>query len=378
MVIVTAFLLSFATSFVFVFYIVHYFTSFTLFPFSFYFHCFPLLCSTTFYTSAFAMLMPLCLSSKVLIASLVTVSGLIFLIKLKVYNSVGDANLRFHDINVPILQLIPSSTFFHPWVVVTAIFAETSVVMFAVSLAVLYGGGKFIEKFWLPTQVIQFVLIVGAVTNLVTVLLTIVANLFTSNSAGMDVPLGGGISYYFGFLVVLKQLIPEHNIVLFQGLINCRVKHLPFVSLIIVSLWSLLISRSLYPAVPSLNSFFISFIFLRFYQSSTTDLILPLSSNDSPNILVGDASDTFQLVEFFPAITKPYLAVVFSAIYEAAVFLGIVTPFNDDSIEQSNLRAQKRQEISNHPHKATANSVAERRRQVALQVIEDRINQDSK
>ena len=68
---------------------------------------------------------------------------------------------------------------------------------------------------------------------------------------------------------------------------------------------------------------------------------------------------------------------VFNQVYEVSVLLGIITPFNDESVEQSNLRAQKRQEQVNQNHKNVANSVAERRRQVALQVIEDRINKET-
>ena len=60
------------------------------------------------------------------------------------------------------------------------------------------------------------------------------------------------------------------------------------------------------------------------------------------------------------------------------VCLGIITPFNDDSIEQGNIRAQKRLEQANQTQKSVANSVAERRRQVALQVIEDRINKETR
>lgn len=328
-------------------------------------------------------------STKILLGILISITSIIFFIKLAFYRSaVVNGNneqdeVVFHNIQVSYLQLIPRYTIFYPWVIVTAIFAEISVVSFIISGAILAVSTKYVEKFWGYKEVIKFVLILGSFTNLITVLITIICNLMRGDVEGMDKPLGGGISYYFGFLVVLKQLIPEHNIVLFQGLINFRVKHLPFILLNVVSVWSLLISRSLYPAIPSIGSFIISYNYLRFYQTFLTDPLLPITmanggSDSSGSLITGDASDTFQLVEFFPRILKPYLTVLFDACYDLGCMLGIITPFNDDSIEQGNIRAQKRLEQANQTQKSVANSVAERRRQVALQVIEDRINKETR
>lgn len=330
-------------------------------------------------------------STRFVLAALTVVAVLILCIRIFYYRQAllltsTDAQIEvsFHDIRVPYLQLIPRSAVFYPWVFATAIFAETLVFSLVFSGAVLYVATKYVEKFWGSQETVKFVLLVGSFTNILTVLITIVCNIFRGDVAGMDKPLGGGISYYFGFLVVLKQLIPEHNIVLFQGLINFRVKHLPFLLLVAVLLWSLVVSRSLYPAIPSMGSFIISYNYLRFYQAFVLDPLLPITSatetadHSGQSVLRGDASDTFALVEFFPAVTKPFLMVVFSHIYDLSVLLGVVTPFNDELVEQSNLRAQKISEQLNQANKSVASSVAERRRQVALQVIEDRISKETR
>lgn len=319
------------------------------------------------------------ISTRILLGCLVTISSLIFLIKLGHYRAASDdSEVNFHDIQVPYLQLIPRYTIFYPWAVITAIFAEITVFSLIVSGSVLTIATRYIEKFWGFKEVIKFVTLVGSITNFATVLITIISNIVREDALGMDKPLGGGISYYFGFLVVLKQLIPEHNLVLFQGLLNCRVKHLPFICLTVVFFWSLIITRSLYPVLPSIESFLISFTYLRFFQSFAAEPLLPIASNDSGTIVKGDASDVFKLVEFFPNISKPYLSVVFDKGYELAVLVGLITPFNEDSIEQGNARAQKRLEQINQTQKSIANSVAERRRQVALQVIEDRIQNETR
>lgn len=237
-------------------------------------------------------------SSKILLGLLTSISGLLLVLKYESYRSLLAATnepIKFHDVRIPFIQLIPRSTIFNPWVLVLAIFAEISIFTFILSATILYVGSKFTERFWGYLEVIKFILIIGTITNLFTIVLAIISNIIREDAKNMDQPLGGGISYYFAFLVVFKQLIPEHNIVLFQGLVNFRVKHVPFALLIIFTLWSIFISKSMYPAVPSIGSFFVSFFYLRFFQSLSTEPNLPLSSNDASNssVITGDASDTF-------------------------------------------------------------------------------------
>lgn len=332
-------------------------------------------------------------SSKILLGLLTGISLLLVVLKYQQFQSLQSSldEIKFHDVKISFIQLIPRSTIYNPWVLILSIFAEISIISFIFSFVVLYIGSKFAERFWGNyLEVIKFVIIVGSITNLITVIIAIISNIIRQDGKNMDQPLGGGISYYFGFLVVCKQLIPEHNIVLFQGLINFRVKHVPFALIIFLSLWSIIISQSLYPAIPSIGSFFVSYFYLRFFQSLNTEPTLPIattttnsgnngSSIDMQNssIMIGDASDTFQLIDFFPQVTRPILTPIFQHGYDISVFLGIITPFNDEIVEQSNLRAQKRQEQTNQTQKNVAKSVAERRRQVALQVIEDRINKET-
>ena len=331
-------------------------------------------------------------SSKILLGLLTGISLLLLVLKYQQFQSLQSSldEIKFHDVKISFIQLIPRSTIYNPWVLILSIFAEISIISFIFSFVVLYIGSKFAERFWGNyLEVIKFVIIVGSITNLITVIIAIISNIIRQDGKNMDQPLGGGISYYFGFLVVCKQLIPEHNIVLFQGLINFRVKHVPFALIIFLSLWSIIISQSLYPAIPSIGSFFVSYFYLRFFQSLNTEPTLPIatttnsgnngSSIDMQNssIMIGDASDTFQLIDFFPQVTRPILTPIFQHGYDISVFLGIITPFNDEIVEQSNLRAQKRQEQTNQTQKNVAKSVAERRRQVALQVIEDRINKET-
>lgn len=313
-------------------------------------------------------------STKVVLTALVAVSLTVLLTKLLTRDPLSDTPLR--AIVIPYIQLVPRYAIRYPWVLATSIFAEVSYILFVMSAAVLFVATGYLEKFWGFREVLKFIAVVGCLTNLSTVIVTIVSNIFRGDVKGMEKPLGGGILYFFGFLVVLKQLIPEHNVVLFQGLVNFRVKHLPFVSLAAVIAW-LSLTRSLYPALPSVMSFLVLYNYLRFHQLFFSDPLLPITGSageTSANVIHGDASDAFQLVEFFPSVSKPYVGPLINVVYDLSVLLGVVTPFNDDAIEQSNERNHKLLEQVKNATRQISNLVAERRRQVALQVIEDRAN----
>lgn len=311
------------------------------------------------------------LSTKIAVACLVLVSFTLFVIKIT-QNDASEGNL------IPYIQLIPRYAIFYPWVFATAVFAEISFVGFLVSLAVLVVATKYVEKFWGYKEVLKYIFLVGILTNLITVIMVIIINMLRGNVQGMNQPLGGGASYYMGFLIVLKQVIPEHNVVLFQGLVNFRVKHFPFILLVLALVWSIAF-KSLYPIFPAMFSFIVSYNYLRFIQSFYADSLLPTvnpasAANANTNIIRGDASDAFQLIEFFPSALKPVLQPAINGVYDVAVLLSLIAPFDEDAIELSNLRVQnmsQQAEVMSNK----ANTEADRRRQVALQVIEERINQ---
>ncbi|GMF08382.1 unnamed protein product [[Candida] boidinii] len=218
------------------------------------------------------------------------------------------------------------------------------------------------------------------------------------------------------FVVVLKQQSPEHSIKLFNGFLKLRIKQLPLLLLILSLTISLLITKSLFPYIPIANSFYISWFYLRYIQVNSLSELLPTSessssgentngddasrniSNSSSNSIVrGDASDTFAFIQFFPDFIKPYLKPICRFFYHSSVFLGIIKGFNDDDIESSNLRSIKRfnsrnvsgidtasnlfsalsftsNQSQNKPNTdENAKDVAERRRQFALKVLEERV-----
>lgn len=316
-------------------------------------------------------------ATKALLVTTTASSVLLQFLKRQHYNQLiqaGEKDLDIAQIVVPYLQLIPNHTLLHPWTVVTGIFVDATIFRFLVSLVLMYFAGKFIERSWSSKELIKFVVIVGAVSNLLTSVSLIFLNLIFGNNF-FNIPVDGNLCLLVSYLVVLKQLTPEHSIVLFKGVAQARAKHIPFAVLVILTLVSIT-TLSPTPAVQAWLGLIVSWAYLRFFQTSVADPLLP-QPGDVVGVrkLTGDASETFSFVHFFPEILTPIIAPLFDQIYELLVQLHILTRFNDSDIEQGNIIASRR--VAGQPATVDTRNAAERRRQVALKVLEERIGEDS-
>lgn len=185
-------------------------------------------------------------------------------------------------------------------------------------------------------------------------------------------PIQGLLALEAGFLVALKQLVPEHTVSLLKGSIRVRVKHFP-------ALFTLanIISGPLLGTDTafwlSLFGFLTSWIYLRFLRISEA------GEGSSGTVLVkGDASDTFAFVAFFPDVLHPYMSPVVDGIFNTLVQLRLCTAFSVEDVEAGNETASARSDtlpsmMSNEPSGARR-AEAERRRALALQALDQRLN----
>lgn len=300
-------------------------------------------------------------ASQGLATALVFVSTLCYLIRRQEF-AAQLGTVAFSSIHVPMLQLLPLHTLSHPWVLVTAVFCETSVVGLVVAAAVLVAGSHYAYRVWgSQAAVLKFVLVVGVATNLATVLTVILLALVTGNTGELEQPTGGCVLYVVGFLVVLKQAVPEHAVSVLLRY-RVRVKQLPL-GLVGVAVVVLVLRQHVYPAVPAFYALVLAWGYLRFVQSSLLDPTLPLPGGAvGTRRVYGDASDAFAFAEFFPASVRDTVAPALDKVYELAVLLSIVPSFDEEAREVSNARVRER-----------AGDTAERRRAVALRVIEERM-----
>ncbi|KAH3665768.1 hypothetical protein OGAPHI_003956 [Ogataea philodendri] len=310
--------------------------------------------------------------------SLTTILSLLkFITSLQTYNGIKAEHpeVSFSEIIVPILQLVPSQSIFYPWTFVTESFVEWSILTYALSVVVLYFGINFLEKHWnvnnesrVFSETVYFIIIVATVTNITTVLIEITVHMLSLSSSELTVPLKNGIfSLIMSFVVVLKQLTPEHNVKVFKTF-SIRLRQLPFIVLS-ATLFVSIVTRSLKPVVPMFNNFYVSWFYLRYYQINTINDLLP--SNSSRSTVRGDASDTFAFIQFFPVAAHRVLKPISRTTYHTAALIGLIRPFNDDDIESGNLRTIKR---LNTASTTVTSEIADRRRQVALQVLGERVN----
>lgn len=326
----------------------------------------------------------------------------------------NNPQLKFDDIIIPSLQLVPSHFIFHPWTIWTSTFVETSPFQFISGLIIIYVGLTFLEAQWNPrsvnedspnnlTQVLnsqqplsetlKFTTIVIVLSNFTLLILITLINLLNNTKDNLNLPFHYGLYILvIPFATVAKQLTPETNIKVLS-LFKFRLKRLPFILLTLALLISI-IKYNISPFLPSFVSFFTAWYYLRYIQYSpaiNAFEVLPTpatqsnstsTTTTSSSITRGDPSDTFALVEFFPELIKPYVKPIFDGFYQLSVLLGLVRPWNDEEVDFGNLRSNLRVtgnsniKLNNHGNNSNNSSsdIDERRRQVALKVLEQSVD----
>ena len=124
--------------------------------------------------------------------------------------------------------------------------------------------------------------------------------------------------------------------------------------------------------------FLTSWTYLRFYKKQP-DLS---SASTGGKGIRGDASETFAFAAFWPDAAQPAIAIFADSIYNALVALHVCTPFSAEEIETSNEQAIARGESElpsllepiNRRGGVSKREEAERRRALALKVLDQRLH----
>lgn len=179
-----------------------------------------------------------------------------------------------------------------------------------------------------------------------------------------------------GFLVSLKQLVPEHTVSIFGGVVRARIKHFPSIFIMANMLSGPLLGTDTALWL-SFFGFFTSWIYLRFFRVSE---ITSAATGGEASFVKGDASDTFAFVAFFPDFVHPVLSPIADTIYSTLVQLRLITPFSDEAIEAGNENAATRSEaglpsiMNSRGGGGGRRAEAERRRAIALKALDQRLN----
>ncbi|KAK6359382.1 hypothetical protein TWF696_000542 [Orbilia brochopaga] len=278
------------------------------------------------------------------------------------------------------LTVVPALSIVYPWTLATAAFVEANIFTLVVTLATFFYGGKYLERAWGSAEFAKFLAVVAVGSDAVGLVVYVIWYAVSGNVERNFTSISGGAAFQAGFLVAFKQLVPEHTVTLFKGIIKMRVKHFPAV-FVLLNLLSGIILGTDVAAVLSTTGFLISWTYLRFYKKQYVDL-----STSQPVSLRGDASETFAFAHFFPDSLYPIVSPLSNTIYNICVTLKICTPFSDDDIQAGNSRAAQQQQyvgsagglagVLGPPggRISTARQEAERRRALALKVLDQRLH----
>lgn len=320
-------------------------------------------------------------ATRICLVSLLTLSLLYNIARWRQISSISATTGKTQittPIVVPYLTLVPSRFFYYPWTLLTATFVEQNIFTVLLNLATLFYGGKYLERAWSSREFAKFIVTIAVIPNVVIVPSYLLwAAIRGSSSIGLT-QVCGGIPIQASFLVAFKQLVPEHTVTVFKGLVQMRVKHFPALFLLLNTISGVVLGTET-AAILSWLGLLTSWTYLRFFKRQPD---LTGTSTDGMGIK-GDASETFAFACLFPDVIQPPIAVVSDQIYSVLVSLKICTPFSEEDIASGNQQVLARGEaglptlLSSHRAGGMRGTgkreEAERRRALALRALDQRL-----
>lgn len=334
-------------------------------------------------------------ATRVFLASLLALSLLYNIARWRQLDTAGGTTTTTPII--PYLSLVPRLFYYYPWTLFTATFVEQNIFTVLLNTATIFYGGKYLERAWGSREFSKFISAITVIPNVVIIPIYLIWGAVTGSSSRAYVSrshnlwlmfppadltcnsltqICGGISIQASFLVAFKQLVPEHTVTIFKGLVKLRVKHFPALFLLLNTISGLVLGTDT-AAILSWLGLLTSWTYLRFYKRQP-DLT---GTSTSGLGIRGDASETFAFACLFPDVVQPPIAFVAGQIYNLLVAVRILTPFSDDDIASGNQQVLARGEaglptlLSNQRGGSSRarREEAERRRALALKALDQRL-----
>ncbi|KAK7279668.1 hypothetical protein RJT34_24724 [Clitoria ternatea] len=199
--------------------------------------------------------------------------------------------VHFFPSAISYLALIPARTIPFAWNLITAGYVHQSLYGVVVTTVALLLLGKLLEPVWGPREFIKFILIVNFLTSLSIFITAIALYYITSKETYLYIPLSGFHGVICGFLVGIKQIIPDQEL----PFLKIKMKWFPSITLlcsIAASFWTLEATTYL-PTV--IFGTYMSWIYLRYWQRKPETK------------LKGDPSEDFAFSTFFPEFLRPVI-----------------------------------------------------------------------
>lgn len=195
---------------------------------------------------------------------------------------------------VAYLALIPARTIPFAWNLVTAGYIEQSVYGVVISIVGLLFIGKLLEPLWGSKEFFKFIFVVNFLTFVCVFITAIALYYITQQESYLYMPLSGFHGVLSGFLVGVKQIIPDQELPL-VSLLKIRAKWLPSLMVLMSAVLSFFTEESAKYLPTIIFGTYMSWIYLRYLQRKP-------ETN-----LRGDPSDEFSFSTFFPEVLRPVI-----------------------------------------------------------------------
>lgn len=189
------------------------------------------------------------------------------------------------------LALIPARTIPFAWNLITAGYIEQSIHGVVLSTIGLLFIGKLLEPVWGSREFFKFIFVVNFLTSVCVFITAITLYYITTQENYLYDPLSGFHGILSGFLVGIKQIIPDQEF----PLIKIKAKWLPSLSVLLSIAVCFLASESATILPTLIFGTYTSWIYLRYWQRKPETK------------LKGDPSDDFAFSTFFPDFLRPVI-----------------------------------------------------------------------
>ncbi|KAF5467139.1 hypothetical protein F2P56_016997 [Juglans regia] len=189
------------------------------------------------------------------------------------------------------LALIPARTIPFGWNLITAGYIEQSVHGVVASIVGLLFIGKLLEPVWGSREFLKFIFVVNFLTSVCVFITAIALYYITTQENYLYMPVSGFHGVLSGFLVGIKQIIPDQEL----PLLRRKAKWLPSLTLLLSIAVSLFTLESATYLPTLIFGTYMSWIYLRYWQRKPETK------------LKGDPSDDFAFSTFFPEFLRPVI-----------------------------------------------------------------------
>ncbi|XP_074591359.1 rhomboid-like protein 19 [Curcuma longa] len=245
---------------------------------------------------------------------------------------------------LPYVALIPSRTIPFAWNLITAGYIEQSILGVAISTVGLLSFGKLLEPLWGSKEFLKFIIVVNLLTSICVFVTAIALYYITREESYLYTPFSGFHGILSGFLVGIKQILPD------QEILKIKAKWIPTLVGLISVATSFFTPNSVSYLPTLLFGMYMSWIYLRYFQRRVE------------TSLKGDPSDDFSFSSFFPEFLRPILDPIASLFH--LIFCG----------RRSNSSGESRgYELDGSPLPGSDSIEANRRRERGARALEQRL-----